>query len=107
MAVESKFDEQVLQCKEHGIPDDHIFGKGDKYIAENVLSGICGRRMDVIFSCEPTHPYWPCLADLGRVIECGRSDGTNQVMDRFPRNAIFASIDMVSLTSTKPTVISR
>ncbi|OGM44452.1 hypothetical protein ABOM_006955 [Aspergillus bombycis] len=108
----STAEKKELLMKEYNIPEDHIFSSRDMAFAAGIKKLAPG-GVDVILnslSGEALRQSWDCIAPFGRFIEIGKRDiqtGGKLDMEPFLKNAVFASVDLLTVAKHRPQVFVK
>ncbi|CAJ2508142.1 Uu.00g093280.m01.CDS01 [Anthostomella pinea] len=88
-----------------------IFSAHDASFAEGVLRETNGDGVDLALSSvmgDMLHETWRCVAEFGRMVEIGRSNGAGKLdMGLFAQNRSYCAVDVEQIIAKKPSIIAR
>lgn len=96
-----------------GLARDQIFNSRDDSFVEGIMRMTKGQGVDVVLnslSGPLLHASWKCVAEMGKMIELGKSDilgrGTLD-MEPFLQNRSFICVDIAALALKRPAIMQR
>ncbi|KAK4675952.1 Type I Iterative PKS [Podospora pseudoanserina] len=96
-----------------GLARDQIFNSRDDSFVEGIMRMTKGQGVDVVLnslSGPLLHASWKCVAEMGKMIELGKSDilgrGTLD-MEPFLQNRSFVCVDTAALALKRPAIMQR
>ena len=97
----------------YGIPEDHIFSSRDTSFQQELMTMTSQKGVDVVLNStagDVLRQSWRCLASLGRFIEIGKRDisqNSNLEMEKFLDSVCFSAIDLDVVEIPKPQLFKR
>ena len=112
-ATVGSLDKKSLIMQTYGIPEDHIFSSRDTSFQQELMTMTSQKGVDVVLNStagEVLRQSWRCLAPLGRFIEIGKRDisqNSNLEMEKFVDSVSFSAVDLGVVEASKPQLFKR
>lgn len=106
-------DKKSLIMQAYGIPEDHIFSSRDTSFQQELMTMTSQKGVDVVLNStagDVLRQSWRCLAPLGRFIEIGKRDisqNSNLEMEKFLDSVSFSAIDLGVVEISLPQLFKR